>query len=178
MGFSRSNKAPSTPRIECEDCSQVPYNNNNSEIDLGRGWKKKRKKKVMHATPRPANRRLVTTCFWWFCSHTQQIRNRSCVYHRWSLLLVLWTSGGLEQFEFSNCIRPGCILKPPSDSLETSMACADMFMELKRFPIQISCMTQITAGRTTKYTATDTDFVCPELSCWCSDGELRLSEGS
>lgn len=142
MGFSRSNEAPSAPGIECEDCSQVPYNNNNnSEIDLGSGWKKKRKKEnVMHAPPRPANRRLVTTCFWWFCPHTQHIRNRSCVYHRWSLLPVLWTSGGLKQLEFSNCIS--CILKPPSDSLETSMACADMFMELKlgvtgkRFPIK------------------------------------------
>lgn len=111
---------------------------------------KEKKKKVMHAPPRPANRWLVTTCFWCFCPHTHQIRNRSCVYQGWSLkgnlrsreLPVLWTSGGLEQLVFSNCIRPGCILKPPSDSLETSMACADMFVELKlgvtgkRFPIK------------------------------------------
>lgn len=124
---------------------------------FGKRMKKEKKKEVTHAPPRPANRRLVTTCFWWFCPRTQQIRNRSCVYHRWYLLPVLWTSAGLEHLEFSNCIRPGCILKPPSDSLETGMACADMFTELKTgsdretISNQISCMTQITAGRRTKY---------------------------
>lgn len=143
MGFSRSNEAPSTPRIECEDCSQVPYNNNNnSEIDLGRGWKKKRKKKS-HARPFL----VLLTDGWW-----QRVSDGSVLTHSRSEAGAVSITADLysqysEPREDKSSSNSRTVSGPAAfwnllQSLETSMACADMFTELelgvtgKRFPIK------------------------------------------
>lgn len=117
MACSRSNK-PLHPRIEHEDCSQVPYKNN-TQIDLGWGRKKTHACLPSSCWQTAGEKIFLLRRFDSILTHspTDEIRNGSCPYQDWSLkgkplsrrVLLIWTSRGLQDLALSVCQAPSCI---------------------------------------------------------------------